>query len=231
MTERKTSDLSLFFHELKSPINAIINVAKLLELSLTEMDKDKIKNYISLLLSQAVYMKNLISNTLEIGKIQSGKTELFLEEFDIVELLYEIYEWTKILVATKPIEIVLNCSVKNFSVYSDPIKLKQILLNITSNAVKFTDRGFITITLVVEENFVKIVISDTGKGIKNLDTKSLFQPYCSLDSFNKKMYDSTGLGLYISKSLIDLIGGKISIESEYGRGTTVSIRIPKKFKA
>jgi signal transduction histidine kinase len=229
MIKKELSDLLIFFHEIKSPLNGIIRLLRLMELSLVDRDRQKMKNYLNLLLSQAFYMKNLIDNTLEVGKIQIGKTDMSLLEFDLVELLQEVYEFTKILVADKPVQIKLYSPVKTFLIDSDPLKLKQILFNITSNSAKFTKKGFITLELVTEDP-IKIIITDTGTGIKNLDSDKLFKPFFSDKSFYEKNFDSTGLGLYITKALLNILNGDIFIESEYGKGTKVCIEIPKKFK-
>jgi signal transduction histidine kinase len=186
MIKKELSDLLIFFHEIKSPLNGIIRLLRLMELSLVDRNRQKMKNYLNLLLSQAFYMKNLIDNTLEVGKIQIGKTDMSLLEFDLVELLQEVYEFTKILVADKPVQIKLYSPVKTFLIDSDPLKLKQILFNITSNSAKFTKKGFITLELVTEDP-IKIIITDTGTGIKNLTLINFSSLSFQINLFMKKI--------------------------------------------
>lgn len=222
--------LSIFFHELKSPLSAIANTAKLIELSLDNPDVEKIKRYTALIVSQTFFLKNYISNNIQLGKLQSGKEDLIIEEFDIVEMLHEIVEITKILIENKPIKVKTVFLSNKFLIQSDHVKIKQILLNIASNAVKFTKEGYILFKFKRLNNKVLFKIQDTGIGIPTEDMKKIFNPWCSIESRYERLCESSGLGLYITKQLINLLGGNISIKSEYGKGTTVYISIPYKNK-
>ncbi len=218
--------LSILFHELKSPLNAILNLAKLIELNLKEPDEQKIKKYTSLIISQGIFMKNYISNTIELGRLQSGKEDLIIEEFDFVEVFYEIVELTKILIENKPIKIKTEFTHDKFLILSDPVKIKQILINIASNSVKFTKEGYILFSFQKLNDNVLIKIQDTGEGIPKEQMIKLFNPYCSIKSPYETPCESSGLGLYITKQLLNMLGGSISIKSEHGKGTTVYISIP-----
>lgn len=220
----------MFSHELKSPLNNIINLTKLIELSIQEADEGKLKKYLSLIMSSALYLKTLINNTIEFGKINHGKSEVYPEEFNIVEILFEIVDLTRIMVGTKPVEVKINYPRESFYIVSDPVKIKQILLNIASNAAKFTKEGSITFSLIDNYAFITITVEDTGKGIKDIELNRLFHPFCKLENSYEKKCDSTGLGLYITRQLLNLLKGEISIESEYGKGTTVYITIPKNYR-
>lgn len=222
--------ISVCSHELKSPLNAIFNLAKLIELNLNEPDEEKIKKYLSLIVSQTLYMKNYISNTIELGKLQIGNEMVVAEEFDLVEILHEIVEVSKILIENRNIQIRTHFPFDKFIISSDPIKIKQILMNIASNSAKYTKNGYILFSFEKFKNQVIIKIQDTGRGIIKEDIEKLFNPYCSLESLHENIVESTGLGLYITKELLNLLGGNISIESEYGKGTTVYISIPYKIK-
>lgn len=221
MNRSNILNLSILFHELKSPLNAILNLAKLIELNLKEPDEQKIKKYTSLIISQGIFMKNYISNTIELDRLQSGKEDLIIEEFDFVEVFYEIVELTKILIENKPIKIKTEFSSDKFLILSDPVKIKQILINIVSNSVKFTKEGYILFSFQKLNDNVLIKIQDTGKGIPKDQMIKLFNPYCSIESTYETPYDSSGLGLYITKQLLNILGGSISLESEHGKGTTV----------
>ncbi|WP_353683773.1 HAMP domain-containing sensor histidine kinase [Thermodesulfovibrio sp. 3907-1M] len=231
MIDRKISSyLAMFSHELKSPLNNIINLTKLIELSIQEADEGKLKKYLSLVMSSAFYLKTLINNTIEFGKINHGKSEVYPEEFNIVETLFEMVDLTKIMLGPKPVEVKFNYPLESFYIVSDPVKIKQILLNIASNAAKFTKEGCITFSLFDSGDFVTITVEDTGKGIKDIELNRLFHPFCKLENSHERKCDSTGLGLYITRQLLNMLGGEISIESEYGKGTTVYITIPKNYK-
>ncbi|GAB5047219.1 sensor histidine kinase [Thermodesulfovibrio sp. TK110] len=231
MTNREISSyLAMFSHELKTPLNNIINLTKLIELSMQEADEEKLKKYLSLIMSSALYLKTLINNTIEISKINHGDLEIYPEEFNIVETLFEMVDLTRIMVGIKPVEVKINYPRESFYIVSDPLKIKQILLNIASNAAKFTKEGSITFSLYDNADYVTIKVEDTGNGIKDTDLNRLFHPFCKLENSYEKKCDSTGLGLYITRQLLSLLKGEISIESEYGKGTTVYITIPKNYK-
>lgn len=226
MSDTKPSYLSVFSHELKSPLNAIINLAKLIELNLESYDEAKIKKYLRLINAQALYLKTYIANIIDLGKLQTSRQELIYENFDLVELLYEIAELTKILKENKPIKIETLFPSEKCLIFSDPIKIKQILLNIASNSAKFTKQGKISFSLKMLSDKTLIEIEDTGIGIPKGQISKLFNPYCSLESSHERLCESSGLGLYITKELINMLGGDISIESEYGKGTKVLLSIP-----
>lgn len=225
MDKGSISYLSILSHELKAPLNAIINIAKLIEVNLYETNEVKIKSYLSLIISQALYMKNYISNIIELGRIQTGKAELIVEEFDLVETLHEVVELTKIMIGEKLIQVKTDFPMKRCNIVSDPIKIKQILLNIASNSAKFTKEGYIFFAFEKTIDGIIINIKDTGTGIPNEAINKIFQPFCTVSA--EKTCESSGLGLYITKEIVDMLGGSISIESEYGKGTTVSISIPQ----
>ncbi len=223
MNRYSFSDLAFICHELKAPLSAILNSVKLIELNLQDSDREKVKKYLDMITSQTIYLKNHVLNTVELGRIQTGKTQLILENFDFVELLSEIVELTKILIENKPVQILTNFPLKKLLIYSDPIKLKQILINIASNSAKFTKSGYILFSFNVENN-ITIKIEDSGCGIDKERIEEIFNPYQNID---KKIHDSSGLGLYITKELLRMLNGSIEIESEFGKGTRVFIRIPR----
>ena len=220
-----SSYLALFSHEIKSPLNTIINSAKLIELNLS--DEKKIKRYLSLIMSSSLYLKTLIQNTIELGRLDFNK-ELHLEKFDVMDIINEIVDLTKIMVEGKNIEVILHSSKERIFVVSDQIKVRQILLNISSNAAKFTMQGYIKFIIDEIQDGVLINVKDTGCGIKKEQLDKVFNPYCSLERRYETLQESTGLGLFITKELLSLLGGCISIKSEYNKGTEVEIFIPSK---
>lgn len=225
MNTEISSYLAVFSHELKSPLNSIINLAKLMELKIEDSDETKLKSYISSILSSALYLKTFINNTIELGRINQGINEIYLEEFNIVEILYEIVDLTKIMVEEKPVEVKFHFPQKKINIVSDPVKVKQILLNIASNAAKFTKKGVILFLISKVKKGVLISIKDTGCGIKEENLRKIFNPYCNL---GENIYESSGLGLYITKNLLSILEGDMSIKSEYNKGTEVEIFIPSK---
>ncbi|GEM_PF-1218573 len=222
--------LSLLAHELKSPLNTILNTTKLIELTLDENNLEKIKNYLCFIISEILYLKNYISNTIELGKIELGKRDIIVEEVDLLVILKEIVEITRILIGNKPIEVKTDFPYKKFLIYSDPVILRQILLNIASNAAKYTQKGHILYSLMIFPDSITIKIEDTGRGMDRKVLEQIFTPYFSMPSNPDIARESSGIGLYVTKKLLKLINGSISIESVYGKGTSVYISIPSNFK-
>lgn len=229
MDKNYHSSLSIFAHELKSPLNIILNLAKLIESGLKKKDEEKIKKYIALIISQAIYMKNYISNTIEMGKITCGNNKTnIIEEVDLVDLINEIAILTQILIENKPISVKTEFLTEKCIVLSNYVKLKQVLLNIASNSAKFTKNGHIIFVLQPMNDSVLIKILDTGIGFNKTELDQILNSQISNINFNQRIFESSGLGLYITKELLKNLNGSMTIDSEHGKGTKVDIFIPKK---
>lgn len=216
-------------HELRSPVNAIIGLAELMRISCEKGYIDQLKDRLSLLMSSATNLRAIITNILDLSKIEAGKMEVICEHFDIVKLLREVAETTRILLGSKPVDVEVVAHDGPLFIVSDPIKVRQILTNLTSNAAKFTDTGKIVLTLTTYSDRVKITVSDTGIGIKEEDLNKLFVAFSQLEDAKTKRYEGTGLGLTITKKLVDMLGGKIFLSSKYKVGTTFEILLPMNF--
>ena len=215
-------------HELKAPVNAIIGLAEMLKISCEQGYIDQIKDRLSLLFSSATSLRAIIVNILDLSKIEAGKMDVFVEEFNAAELLYEVGETARILVGKKPIEVKASVYGQNVVMETDRIKVRQILVNLVSNAAKFTDKGHILLEGWDEGGNVYLKVSDTGIGIRQEDLDRLFSAFTQLEDAKTKRYEGTGLGLTITKHLADLLGGSISVESRFGEGTVFTFRIPNK---
>ncbi|MCL4490876.1 MAG: ATP-binding protein [Nitrospirae bacterium] len=213
-------------HELRSPVNAIIGLAELMRMSSEKGYVDQLKDRLSLLMSSATNLRAIITNILDLSKIEAGKMEVMCEHFDAVATLREAAEVTRILIGNKPVDVEVVTHDSPVFIVSDPIKVRQILTNLTSNAAKFTDRGKIVLTLNTEEDRLKISVKDTGIGIKEDDLDKLFTAFGQLGDAKTKRHEGTGLGLTITKNLLDLLGGSISISSRCGEGTTFEVYVP-----
>jgi signal transduction histidine kinase len=173
----------------------------------------------------------MINDILDIAKIEAGKVELSFEEFGLKDTIEEVVEIFSPIADLKDIEVVKD-SPRDVTLVSDKRRLKQVLINFVSNAIKFTDRGGVRIiaSLTGDDN-VEIRVVDTGVGIKKEDLDRLFIPFQQVDNTLTKKHEGTGLGLHLSKKLINLLGGDISVKSEYGSGSEFVFTIPLKFKA
>jgi signal transduction histidine kinase len=222
----KSQFLANVTHELRSPVNAIIGLAELLRMSADKGSIEQVKERLSFMISSATNLRTVITNILDLSKIDAGKMEVTQQEVNAVSLLAEIAETTRILLGKKPVVVQLNAPVMAMTINTDPIKLRQVLMNLVSNAAKFTETGRIEITLSIIGSSLVIAISDTGIGIKEEDLHKLFTAFSQIEDAKTKKHEGTGLGLTISKNLVELIGGTISITSTYGKGTTFIVSLP-----
>ncbi|MBI3377827.1 MAG: sensor histidine kinase [Nitrospirae bacterium] len=213
-------------HELRSPVNAIIGLAELMKISSEKGYVDQLKDRLSLLMSSATNLRAIITNILDLSKIKAGKMEVIKERCDIPAILRESAETTRILLANKPVDVDVITHVDPLYIVSDPLKIRQILTNLLSNASKFTEKGRIALTLQMEADGIKITVSDTGIGIKEEDMDKLFSAFSQLEDAKTKRHEGTGLGLTITKNLLNMLGGGISVASVYGKGTTFEVYLP-----
>ncbi len=152
--------------------------------------------------------------------------EILIESFDIVALLHEAAAAARILIGQKPVDVEVITPADTLCIVSDPVKLRQILTNLASNAAKFTERGTIKFALGVHGDTLTLSVSDTGIGIKEEDVSRLFTAFSQLEDAKTKRHEGTGLGLTITKNLVDMLGGAISLTSAFGRGTTFTVSLP-----
>jgi signal transduction histidine kinase len=230
LSKVKSNFIAHVTHELRSPVNAILMVAELMEMSYKKGYYEQLKDRLSLLMSSATSLRALITNILDLSKIEAGKMEVIYECFDIVKIVREVEETTRILLGSKPVDVEVVAHDGPVFIESEPIKVRQILTNLTGNAVKFTERGRIVMALSTENERLRISVSDTGMGIKEEDLNRLFTAFSQLEDAKTKRYEGTGLGLTITKNLLNLLGGSISVSSKYGEGTAFVVYLPLKQK-
>jgi PAS domain S-box-containing protein len=210
-------------HELRTPMNGILGFAQILELTNTSCEQ---REYIALLKGSCNHLLNIINDILDISKIEAGKLELRSEKFNIIKTIHSVIRELVISAENK------NLQIKDYidtlipeEVIGDSIKLKQVLLNVTGNALKFTDEGYIYIRVkkLWQKNKkirLEFSVEDTGIGISEEFRSEVFEIFTQADSRNTRKYKGTGLGLAISKKLVNAMEGHIWLESEEGRGTT-----------
>lgn len=221
----KNQFLANVTHELRSPINIIIGIISLIRKAYEKQEYDKIDMLLNMIENSANSLKIIVNNILDLSKIEAGKMEVIIEEFKLSDLLTEIYEYAKVLNKDKKVEIILDIQDIDLSIKSDFVKLRQILINLISNAIKFTEKGYIKISQKIKNKSLFLSVSDTGCGIKKEDLNKLFQAFVQLEDAKTKRYDGTGLGLTIVKKLTELLGGCVYLESEQGVGTTFTIEL------
>ncbi|MGN6670078.1 MAG: PAS domain-containing sensor histidine kinase, partial [Candidatus Nucleicultricaceae bacterium] len=228
--QAKSEFLANVSHELRTPLNAIIGYSELIleEEDLTTkvvlQDVEKIKH-------AGTHLLKLINDILDASKLEAGKIELHYETFDIFDFANTLV--SLLIPSAQKLEnrVILNCNHDIGLMTSDYTRLRQCLLNLMSNACKFTQKGIITLTIthtvINTISYIQFKVSDTGCGIGPKALKKLFQPFTQGDSSTTRRYGGTGLGLSITKQFTELLGGCIDVQSEYGRGSTFTILIPQ----
>ncbi len=210
-------------HELRTPLNAIIGYTEIL---LEEDASPDARDDVQRILVSARHLLGLINNILDISKIESGKTELFREVFHVADLVADVAGTARGLMPPNDNTLLVTCDPDVGVIDSDLTKLRQVLLNLLSNAAKFTRRGAITLAARRDEDWVEFAVSDTGIGIPAAALGRLFKPFVQADSSTTRRFGGTGLGLAICAEYCRLLGGSIHVDSTPGRGSTFTVRLP-----
>jgi len=220
--------LTIMSHELRTPLTSVIGYSILLK----EKNKGKLNEkqefYIDGILTNSKHLLDLINGTLDLAKIEAGKLELVVESISVPEIINESLSLMKEKASARNVLLKKKFDSHLGVIEADRQKFKQILFNLLSNALKFCkeEGGIITVSVKKEGDMAKISVSDTGIGIKEEDIPKLFQKFEQLDSGISRKYGGTGLGLAITKQLVELHGGKITVESRYGEGSTFTFLLP-----
>ncbi|WP_321428629.1 PAS domain S-box protein [uncultured Methanolobus sp.] len=225
----KSEFLANMSHELRTPLNSVIGFADVLASRAAGEINDKQAGYVKNISHSGKHLLNIINEILDISKIESGKMKLYKENVSVMEIYAEIISTMQHTATKKEIELIIDPWPENEYVYADKAKLKQVLYNLVSNAIKFTSAcGSVTIGTKNDGEFTHISVKDNGIGISQEGVKKLFKPFTQLESFKSRSHEGTGLGLALSRELVELHGGKIQVESKPDEGSTFTFTIPKK---
>jgi len=220
----KSEFLNTMSHELRTPLTVILgNISDLTDLSELP-DPDEIVEISQDIESSGDHLMVLINDMLDLSKIEAGKMKLDRQNASADDIINSAISSLKVLADKK--ELNLTGQTEHFSVWADPIRVKQILINIIGNAIKFTQEGGIRVSIEKIEQMVAFHVKDTGAGIDEEGQKIIFEPFRQVDGSSKRAVGGTGLGLAITKKLVELHGGTIWLESEINRGTTFSFTLP-----
>ena len=226
----KSVFLASMSHELRTPLNSIIGFTGILLMGMTGELSEEQKKQLTMVKTSSQHLLSLINDILDISKIEAGKVELSCDEFELDDVVHEIVEAFSGEVSDKNLELFIDMP-EGIVLFSDRRRIKQVLMNLMSNAVKFTERGNVSITArILKKDTLEIRVKDTGAGMKKRDMHKLFQPFQQIDMSLTKKHEGTGLGLYLVKNLVTLFGGDISVKSENGKGSEFVFTIPLTFK-
>jgi signal transduction histidine kinase len=237
----KNEFLATISHELRTPLNAIIGCIRLVRDDCCD-DRDEEIEFLQRADDAAIHLLNIINDILDISKIEAGTLSVLIEPVDVNKIIQEVIDIQEEPIQQKGLKLTVLESTETLTIEADPAKLKQVLINLIGNAIKFTDTGTISISTRKEtvqahngedladgskSSRVVIAIQDTGIGIAPDQQQKLFQPFVMVDGTKTRKHGGTGLGLAISRNLIELMGGAIALSSPgIGQGTTVEISLP-----
>lgn len=208
-------------HDIKTPLNSILGY-----LELNNNANELTPNDLSSMSNSGKYILSLLENLLEFSSLQQGTLTASISDFNLYNLCEEIKEMFLPLTRQKGLSLDYSFPFRNnLHITSDSLKIKQIIINVLSNAVKYTPEGKIGFQVDIEEGSLSILISDTGIGIPEKQLDQVFQPFTRIDE-NKNIAEGTGFGMYVVKGLVDLLAGKITIKSTINKGTSVYIKLP-----
>jgi adenylate cyclase len=223
----KSSFLANMSHELRTPLNAIIGYSEILQEDAADKDDKAPIDDLQRIESAGRHLLGLINNILDLSKIEAGKMDVFVEAVDIQALVKEVLSIVQPLADKNENAVEVICPADIGSFHSDQTKVKQCLLNLLSNANKFTSKGRLTLRVTREDDsWVCLRVSDTGVGMTKEQLGRLFEAFSQADASTTKRFGGTGLGLAITKHFCAMLGGQVTVESTPGTGSTFTIRLP-----
>jgi PAS domain S-box-containing protein len=223
----KSEFIATMSHELRTPLNSIIGFSGILRQGLAGPLNDEQKKQLGMVHSSARHLLGLINDLLDLSRLESGKMELFVEKFDVSDLVNEVVQVLTPQAEQKRLRLESTIDHPEYVLSSDRKKCFQILLNLANNAVKFTEVGRVNLQVSTGPEKVQFAVSDTGIGIKPENFKHLFEAFRQVDGSARRVYEGTGLGLYLSEQLATMLGGSITVESEFGVGSRFTLVLPK----
>ena len=226
----KSEFLANMSHELRTPLNAIIGFSEMMHDGKAGVMPPQQKEFTGDILTSARHLLQLINDVLDLAKVEAGKMEFHPEPVDLPKLINEVRDVVRTLIARKHIKVSTQIDPGLTGLVLDPGKLKQVLYNYLSNAIKFThDEGEITVRAVPEDaDHFRLEVRDTGIGIKPGDLGRLFVEFEQLDTSISKKYQGTGLGLALTRRIVEAQGGRVGVNSELAKGSTFYVVLPRK---
>ncbi|MYN05523.1 response regulator [Pseudoduganella sp. DS3] len=226
----KSAFIANMSHELRTPLNAIIGFTGALLMKLPGPLTDEQDRQLNTIRSSARHLLSLINDILDVAKIEAGKVTLSLEPVHCQQLMGEVADTLRPLAAQKGLEVFIELPQQPIMLQTDRRALAQILINLANNAIKFTEKGMVKLTLSTHkddqgQDITEFNVIDSGSGIKEEDQARLFQAFSQLDSTSTRHAEGAGLGLYLSQNLANLLGGSLFFSSDFGKGSTFTLAL------
>jgi signal transduction histidine kinase len=223
----KSMFIASMSHELRTPLNSIIGFTGLILMGMAGKINDEQKKQLLMVKSSANHLLDLVNDVIDVSKIEAGQVDLSVEDFNLSEALKEIEDSFRIMVKEKGLRLDLKAP-KEIEVRGDSRRVKQIIINFVSNALKFTKKGGIEIKARRRNGRVRITVSDTGIGMKKEDIKKIFKQFSRIQARGETVVEGTGLGLYLSKKMAVLLKASVGAESVFGKGSSFYLDLPLK---
>jgi GAF domain-containing protein/CheY-like chemotaxis protein/anti-sigma regulatory factor (Ser/Thr protein kinase) len=230
-SKHKSQFLASMSHELRTPLNAIIGVTEMLLEDARDFKRDDELEPLDRVLRAARHLLALINDILDLSKIEAGRMELHLESFSLVPTIEDVAKTVEPMATNNANRMVIDCAPDLGTIHADQTRFRQALLNLASNANKFTENGTVTIAARAQQldgrEWITIAVTDTGIGMTEEQMGRLFQEFSQADASTSRKYGGTGLGLAISRHFCRLMGGDVTAKSKLGEGSTFTIRLPR----
>jgi signal transduction histidine kinase len=229
LDQLKSSFLANMSHELRTPLNSILGFAQVMLEGIDGDITETMENDLVIIQKNGQHLLNLISDILDMAKIEAGKMTLNPEIFDLREVFDEVLDITGPLARAKSLELIVDMGeAESLELYADRVRLRQVMINIVNNGIKFTDSGSVRVEARRNEAIVRIVVQDTGIGIPSTHLETIFQEFTQVDASTTRKTGGTGLGLPISRHLIEMHGGRLWAESTGipGQGSSLILELP-----
>lgn len=228
--QSKSEFLAKMSHELRTPLNAIMGYSEMLEEEAVDLGQEEFVPDLQKIRNAGKHLLDLINDILDLSKIEAGRMELYLETFELGPLIQDVVATISPLVEKNANHLEVHCPDDLESMHADVTKVRQGLFNLLSNACKFTEHGTLTLDVSREtlegRDWVTFRVADTGIGMTPEQQQRLFQEFSQADSSTTRKYGGTGLGLVITQRFCQMMGGDVTAESEFGKGSTFTIRLP-----
>jgi PAS domain S-box-containing protein len=227
----KSQFLASMSHELRTPLNSIIGFTSLLRRGLSGPVNEEQVKQLGIVQSSASHLLGLIDDLLDVSRVEAGRADLLREPFNFVEVVNEVTRSLQPMADHKGLRVVVDVAQPAIPMLGDRKRALQILLNLVTNALKFTEKGTVRVAAVSSENTLRVEVADTGIGIQAEHLGMLFEAFRQIDGSAQRVYEGTGLGLYLCRKLLTLMGGEIRVESEYGKGSRFLYSMPLELAA
>ncbi|MGB7097923.1 MAG: GAF domain-containing sensor histidine kinase, partial [Xanthobacteraceae bacterium] len=230
-SRHKSQFLANMSHELRTPLNAILGYTELILDEIYGEVPEKMRGVLERVQTNGKHLLGLINDVLDLSKIEAGQLTLSLSEYSLANLVHGVYAAVEPLAAKKNLALTTKIAPSLPAGHGDERRLSQVLLNLVGNAIKFTDKGEVAIEASLTDGSFRLAVRDSGPGIAAADQVKIFEEFQQVDNTLTKQKGGTGLGLAISKRIVEMHGGRIVVDSELGKGSTFTIKLPVNVRA